>query len=304
MVKGRWVLALGGAAAAFACGPDASTVPFLRDDHCPVGGCVDASAQGDAATIAIPDEPLEDWDTTDEGPLSGIFAVQTIVSARVAVKIELRQLLRLRIVQHGTRIHEKSTLCAFKLPDVPGVATLSIPPPLQAVLQTKSTEDEGDYLSSAAGINARYTPPPWLVVAGAKLGDPANDPLPTMMDPTNAVDDDMDGHPGVTLLANVLTCTTDQQLYVALRTTGDLSATVITGDHIEGAANIHLDESVLGYSDSCLSVASNIFIEIDRGSPLRAERVGDAEDVDHNGNVSCPEIVANAPGLFGDYWAQ
>ena len=69
------------AAAFVCCGPDASNVTALRSDHCPVGGCVDASVF-DAGPIVIAPEPLENWDTTNEGPLSGIFAVEATIEQR------------------------------------------------------------------------------------------------------------------------------------------------------------------------------------------------------------------------------
>jgi hypothetical protein len=283
------------------CGPSASNVTVLREDHCPVGGCVDASVF-DAGPIVIPPEPLENWDTTNEGPLSGIFAVEVTIDARVVVPVRLKQLLRLRIVQQGTTIHEKTTLCAFKLPVVQNVATLEIPPLLQQVIASKSTEDQGSYLSSAAVVSAAYTPPPFLVLVGANLRNPATDPLPTMSDLTNATDDDHDGNPGVTLLATVLTCTAQQNLYVALRVNGVLTGTVLTPDVITGKVNIGFDESVLGYSDPCLSTASQIHTAINPGgSPFRAERTTSADDVDGNGNVSCPELVAHVLDLFPDW---
>ncbi len=285
----------------FHCGPDASNVPALREDHCPVGGCVDASVF-DAGPIVIPPEPLENWDTTNEGPLSGIFAVEVTIDARVVVPVRLKQLLRLRIVQQGTSIHEKTTLCAFKLPSVQNVATLEIPPALQQVISSKSTEDQGNYLSSAAVVSAAYTPPPFLVVVGANLQNPATDPLPTMTNLAHASDDDHDGNPGVTLLATVLTCTATQDLFVALRVTGNLSGTVLTPDVITGKVNIGFEESVLGYSDPCLSTAAQIQTAINPGgSPFRAVRTTSADDVDGNGNVSCPELVAHATDLFPDW---
>lgn len=265
---------------------------------------MDASPWPTTLPITIPPEPLEDWDTTGAGPLSGVFAVETTITARVVVPVELRQLLRLRIVQHGTRIHQKTTLCAFRLPVVENVATLAIPPLLQALIQTKGTEEEGNFLSSDATVGAGYLPPPWLVVVGAALPNPATDPLPTLDDTTRAIDEDHDGHPGVTLFANVLTCTSPQDLYVALRTTGSLVGTVATPNVIEGKVGVFLDQSVVGYSNDCLATVSKINIQIKPGSPFRAQRVGPSEDVDGNGNVSCPEIQINAATLFGSQWAN
>lgn len=81
-----------------ACGPK-DEVRVLRDDHCPVGGCKDASTVGDGGPVVIPPEPLEPWDETGQGLLSGIFAVETTINARVGIPVETRQLFRLRIRQ-------------------------------------------------------------------------------------------------------------------------------------------------------------------------------------------------------------
>jgi len=288
------------AIAVASCGPRSDAVPILRTDHCPVGGCVDAGPTGPIGPVTIPDEPLEDWDTKDQGPLSGIFAVEATIDARVVVPVQLRQLLRLRIVQHGNRLHQKTTLCAFKLPVVENVATLEIPPPLQAVIQGKATEDEGDYL--VPGAQLKYAPPPFLVVVGAKLAKPATDRLPTKDNPTGALDEDMDGAPGVTLISKVLTCPTPQRLFVALRTTGALSGTVATGDLITGTVDVSLQQSILGWSDECLAVASTIKIDIAPKSPFHAVRTTAADDLDQNGNVSCAELLLRAPTTFGPQW--
>lgn len=297
MVRRAWMLLL------IACGPDASNVTYLRasGDHCPVGGCGADAGSADAAPVPIPNEPLEKWDTTNAGPLTGIFAVETTISARAVVLVVLHQLFRLRIVQTGAHLHQKTTLCAFQFPDVKDVAKLTIPPKLQDLLASKATEVDGNFLGNANVVGAAYTPPPFLLVAGAKLANEATDALPTSTDLTNAIDEDNDGHPGVTLLGNVLGCTAEEQLYVALRTSGALAGTVQTPDVITGKVNVKLDQSILGWSNDCLATAAKIQIHIDPGSSFRAVRVGDERDLDQNGNVSCPELVVAAPQLFPDW---
>jgi hypothetical protein len=257
--------------------------------------------------MSIPPEPLEDWTEPDPGPLSGIFAVEATITAHAGPEVKLKQLLRLRILQKGmtTFVHEKTTLCAFKLPDVPGTASLQIPPELQAVIQTKGAEEMGDYLSGSGTL--KYTPPPFLVVVGAKLANPATDPLPTQMDLTNALDEDNDGNPGVTLGAKVFTCPGDpppwEKLYVAIRTSGTLVGQVPSPDLITGKVDVKFVDSVLGYSNECLSAAAMLKIDVSPGSPFRAIRTSSDDDIDQNGNVSCAELVLRIPVLFPD-WDQ
>jgi hypothetical protein len=81
-----------------------------------------------------------------------------------------------------------------------------------------------------------------------------------------------------------------------------LSGKVVTPDRIDGKADVTLDESVVGMSDDCLTSAAQIKILVQPGSTIKAVRVGDAEDLDHNGNVSCPELAIGAEKLFGSFW--
>lgn len=301
----RVALVLLAAGLVASCGPK-DDVPVLRDDHCPLEGCSDASTSSDGGPVVIPPEPLEPWDTAGQGPLSGIFAVETTINARVGIPVETRQIFRLRILQKGKSLQQKTTLCAFKLPKVEGLATLIIPPELQALMATKHVESSGEFLTSESLIGAGYAPPPSLLVVGAKLADPAQGKLPTKDDLSTAFDEDQDGNPGVTLLASVVTCGENklEKLFVALRTGVKLSGKVITPDRIDGKAEVDLDQSVIGFSNDCLTTAAQINILVEPGSPFRALRVGDAEDVDDNGNVSCPEIGVNAGKLFGAYWNE
>lgn len=283
-----------------ACGPSGSLTP-LRSDHSCLD-CPDASVI-EAGPMSIPNEPLENWDTTNAGPVTGIFAVEAVITAHAGPTVTLRQLLRLRIVQQENKVHEKTTLCAFKLPEVPGTATLQIPPALQAVIQTKGAEEEGNFLQGSGTL--KYAPPPFLVVVGASLVNPATDPLPTMMDTSRALDEDMDGNPGVTLGAKVFTCPGDpppwESLYVALRTSGTLMGSVPTPDLITGKVDVKFADSVLGYSNECLSAAAMLKIDVEPGSPFKAIRTTSDDDIDQNGNVSCPEIVLRAPVTFPDW---
>jgi hypothetical protein len=313
MVRGA--IAFVAASLLAACGPKSEDVPLVRSDHCPVGGCSDAGADTDAGPLVIPPEPLEPWDTAGSGPLTGIFAVETRISARVVIPVETRQIFRLRIVQDGKHIRQKTTLCAFKLPIVPDTAALKIPPELQALMQTKTIENEGDYLANAGAIGGAYAPPLSQILVGANLQNPDSDPLPELDDPKTpeneaetAIDEDKDGNPGVSLLASIVTCGSVgevyKKLFVALRTKVELTGNVLTADEIQGKADVDLDQSVVGYDDECLATAAQINILIEPGSPFTAKRVGSAEDIDKNENVSCPELAAEAVQLFGDYWAD
>jgi hypothetical protein len=291
------------------CGPAASSDPIERDasSACLPGVCLEASTPPMNTDGGAGNAPLEKWPDSNAGPLSGIFAMQGVVTATVVGKpVSLRLLFRLRLLQTSgtTHIQQSNTLCAFKLPSVAGVATLTIPPALQTIIQENSVVvSEGNFLSNA-GASQTYTPPPFFLLLGAKLKNPMTDPLPSMTDLTGQWDEDHDGHPGVTIDATVFTCTATQQLYVALRTGGSLTGTVTGVDTIDGTMDIFEAESVLGYSNMCLSAAAEINPKLSPSSPFHAERLADESELHMKGNVSCADIISEAPMLFGSAWAD
>jgi hypothetical protein len=292
-----------GIALVFSCGPDAGNYPILRDDPC-LECEPDVAPEPDLllGEVGIPDVPLEDWDTTGAGPLTGIFAVEAIVLAKVVIDVETRQLFRLRILQTGTYIRQTVTMCELSLPSVAGIADLIITPQLREVMRRKVVEAEGDYLSSADPVGADYLPDPVVVVVGAELDDPGADDLPTPDDLSTAVDEDDDGFPGITVEADVVVCDGREQLYAALRTVSQLEGVVEDINTITGTVTPELDVAVLDYSDPCLAVAANLPIEMLEGSTFRAVRLSVEHDIDENGNVSCAEVSLSAEELFGEYW--
>jgi hypothetical protein len=291
---------------AAACGPSASNDASERSSHaCLPGLCLEASAPPTTGDAGFVNEPLEPWPDESAGPLSGVYSMLGVVNATVAsIPVSLQLLFRLRILQtfNTTTVKQSNTLCALKLPSVKGVATLTIGPLLQGIIQQESDiVSEGTFLSTE-GTTQKYNPPPFLVVLGAKLKHPTTDPLPTMMNLTGEWDEDHDGHPGVTVGASVFTCTTTQELYVAIRTMGTLSGTFKRTDAIDGTMAVTESESVLGYSNSCLSAAAGIDPMLSPTTPFHAQRLADETELDTTGNVSCSDIVAKAPALYGSVW--
>lgn len=293
--------------ATLSCGPNPDDVPFVRTTKTANDAQeeVQTDVVEDLGDVGIPDVPVEDWGEGEGGPLTGIFAVEVIISANVVIDVETRQLYRLRIHQEGTLLRQRTTLCRLSLPVVEGVAELTIPPATEAVIRTKADEREGDYLSRAEPLaGADYLPEAGTIVVGASLTDPETDPLPTPQDLTTASDEDDDGQPGVTVAATALVCEEQEELYVALRVAAPLVGTVEDENTITGTVSPELEQSVLGYSDACLAAAAQLPIEIRDGSSFRAVRMETATDLDRNGNMSCEEIVLAAPSLFGEYWTD
>lgn len=292
-----------------ACGPNADAYAYLREAGCehpcePDAGRDAGSDAGDGGPPVIESEPLEDWDTTGAGELSGLFAVEVVIPAHAVIDLESRQIYRLRILQQGADARLRITPCVFALPSIPSVATLSLPPRLDDVLHTLAVDQQGAFLSAADPLHATITTPRATILLGAMLADPSMDPLPTMMMPAGELDQDMDGQPGVTIDADTVLCRNPEHIYAALRATVAMSATIDDLDRFSGTVDPTLDQSVLGVSNRCLNAAASLQIMLVPGAHFTAIRVGAAQDIDGNGNVSCGELAWYAAPLFGDFWAM
>lgn len=287
-----------------ACGPSPGDLDPVRTERCqPL--CDDAATDApdnldadiDAGPV-IPDEPLEDWDVEGAGPLTGIFAMRIAVNVKVVVDLVAVQDYRLRIVQRGREIRMKAEPCSVGLPNIPNVAELVLPDALDALLKTKVTEEEGTFLSMDDPLGATFAPPRVLVLLGADLDEPFDDPLPTAEMLERAIDEDEDGNPGVTIAADTVLCRQPEEAYVTVRLIADVGGTIADLDQFGGTVEASIEPTFLGFSDDCLEAAASLVIEPQPGSRFDAYRMGDAEDLDGNGNVSCPEITWLAPTIF------
>jgi hypothetical protein len=308
------------AASLVACGPSRDGYAYVRLDHCPAG--IDAGPEAicdgrdasidvgidtgptDGGPPIVPDEPLEDWDETGAGPLTGIYAVEVQVLANVVVNLETRQLYRVRMLQHGTSVRVRLQACVIDLASIRGLADLHFTHDAEDAIRGHIIELEGNYLSAADPIGATFAPPRTFVTIGADLAMPDTDALPTMADPTLALDEDADGNPGVTIDATAVVCDEPEQVFAAFRASIALSGVVNDVASFDGTVDPSVEQSVLGYTDPCLSVAASLVVTIRPGSMFHARRVGAAEDLDGNGNVSCPEVAWAGGPLFGDYWIR
>ncbi len=291
------------------CGPSSDGYAFVREEHCPpdCDASTDAghdAGRSDAGPPDVPDEPLEDWDLTDAGPLTGIYALEVAVLANVVVDLETRQLYRVRMLQHGTSVRVRLQACVIDLASIRGLADLHFTPAAEGAIRRHVIDLEGDYLTAADPIGATFRPPRTFVTIGADLAMPDTDPLPTMADAALALDEDADGNPGVTIDATAVVCPSPEQVFAAFRASIALSGVVSDLEAFDGTVDPSIEQSVLGYTNDCLRVAANLVVTIRPGSAFHAHRVGAAQDLDGNGNISCPEVAWAGASLFGDYWAR
>jgi hypothetical protein len=272
---------------------------------------------GEPAEVCAPVADEGPWDSENKGALTGYFAVEAIIKAKVIIAtIETRQYLLLRLEQDGTRVRQKVTVCELRLPSFEGLVELKIPPPAQALIQSKAQVVEGEFLS-ADEVGATYSTGPQLVLVGAELaGDPMTSALPTDESPacpaegeSCTTDEDCDGFPGITMAADVLLCDDGvEQLYIALRTIVDLDGEVGPGfNSLEGTVSPALEWSVLGYSNDCLEVAKAINLEIIDDTPFKAIRVDGRNgfeiniDDDGDGEIRCSDLSAALKNELADW---
>jgi hypothetical protein len=234
--------------------------------------------------------------------LTGSFAVQATIKAEAIIPVDTVQYFLSTFVQNGTHLEVQTRTCDIQLPSVPGVAEVIIPAKLQAVFREMVYESEGEFLNST-DLGASYAPPLQVVVLGAELDDPVNDPLPTEENLGTAIDQDNDGNPGVTVEANVALCSGQQELYVALRTGVLLDGVVEDSNTIAGEMDATLEQEVLGISDRCLNASSGIEIKVLPGSSFRALRIDGANgtlnlDSNGNGEIDCQELGNGITAVF------
>jgi len=85
---------------------------------------------------------------------------------------------------------------------------------------------------------------PYLEVRGAVLDDPAVDPLPTEPDDPRVIDQDSDGHPGMTVRVTVLGIV-EGETYVVQRVTYHMTGRLVAPDRIEGRIDWTDEQTVL-----------------------------------------------------------
>lgn len=235
----------------------------------------------------------------------------------------------------GGAVTSDVTVCGVTLPTVTGSAGECNPDPtmnlevsleLGMALRTAlPTIALPELSSSLSGTTFDASPLP--VVLGANLATPATDPLPTWNamtagcdsatteDPMTCVDmfslvedTEMDGRPGVTLVAmsGDEAMTLRGSAFVVFRAVPQLSGTVRSSRCVEGSAAATLEYSIVG-SDVILaapprlataSVISNIppieILPSSRFKMLRADGEGDHNfDTNGDGDVSCAEILGH-----------
>lgn len=174
---------------------------------------------------------------TDTAPidLSGTWAeVETysgFLSSPLFERIPgvLTAILRVEIVQVGCTLVLTNHYCTLRIESGVPIGEIEVPAAFLASLHGE--ERKATLVGTGEGV--RFVQPWHTQVNGARLVHPETEPLPTRPGDPRVVDEDGDGHPGVTLLAR-LPGVIEVELYLVLRLRYRLAGTVVSPDRIEG----------------------------------------------------------------------
>ncbi len=262
--------------------------------HDPVWTTPDWGEPADGADVVAAHDsgaPLDVWDTAAAGEFTGWYDLRAQINVKAAgLPFETTQRLLLRVVQQGDTLRQHITLCGLQLPGLEGIAQLSVPGSLSALLLAEAKEETGPFLAKD-----RWSPPTLRVVLGAELSA-EDDPLPTQAgpvceevpEPPCTTDPDGDGEPGVPIVADIVVCDDNPQtLHIALRMVVTLDGTVAPGGAtVVGPLTAILEFAVTGMSDPCLEVAEALILEPGADSSFQAERLS----ADPNQTLSCADL--------------
>jgi hypothetical protein len=155
----------------------------------------------------------------------------------------LAVILRVEIVQVGCTLVLTNHYCTFRIESGVPIGEIEVPAAFLASLH--GAERKATLVGTGEGV--RFVQPWHTQVNGARLAHPETEPLPTRPDDPRVIDEDGDGHPGVTLLAR-LPGVIEVALYLVLRLRYRLAGTVVSPDRIEGLIEWSGDLVLLGAS--------------------------------------------------------
>jgi hypothetical protein len=183
------------------------------------------------------------------------------------------------VVQEDTTLIMQDRYCFTVIDDETTLVSTVIPQTFMAALQPSPRTAT---LSERDG-EIQFVQEPYTEVRGAHLGN-VNDALPTEPNDPRVVDQDADGHPGMTVSVNILGII-GGETYVVQRVRYALQGTLVTLNRIEGtiawsdeqsvleATNALLKANTIGYPDP--DPSRHIFIMLRLEGPLTCEWLGE-----------------------------
>jgi hypothetical protein len=208
-------------------------------------------------------------------PFVGDVALTTIVTALVDVE------------QAGTSLLLRDVYCFIDVQMDPPVVESRVPErfmqSLRPAPRTAELEPTGD--------GWRFVQSPRVEVRGANLADPDSDSLPTDAFDSRVVDQDGDGHPGLTIPVTVAGVVAGDT-YVVQRLRTALSGRVVDPDTIVGSIDWVSEQNVLAASDALLTMSYTYRLHPDAARHVFVMRRVDL-------NWTCQTTRERLPSLLG-----
>jgi len=190
--------------------------------------------------------------------LSGVWVFAQVIGDTVSLPFigerarSTVNTLRTVIIQDGESLTALERSCSTRVDYGTNLVQTTIPPEF---LESMGVHERSGSVSwgqrnGTAVVEIVF---PWDVqVAGAALDDLENDPLPAKPDDPRVVDQDEDGHPGVTVHVSIFGLMKGD-IYVAQRNRTRLVGTLVAPDTIRGTIEWTAEQTVLGASASWLT---------------------------------------------------
>jgi hypothetical protein len=194
-------------------------------------------------------------------------------------------IMRWVVTQNGGTLAIQQELCTLLLISDSELAATIVP---DAFIASVPLMDKTGSVE-ALGASFRFTMDLTPELFGVDLVDPLNDLLPTTADDPRVIDQDGDGHPGMTVF---ITGMMDGAAYVVQRNLRTLDGTFVSDDRIEGLVDWNQEQNVIDSDNEILAAnpPSSITDPDPEKSPFVAVRI--PEDWD------CASLLARQDELF------
>jgi hypothetical protein len=307
-----------GVAWAGGCGSDKSesspdaALPNTPDTALPVPGLDTGTAEdGASAEAAQPQEagtPTVSYCTSKPAlptvtTVSGTWVIRALATQVVQAPILANPLhpktlfyMAVKLTQSGSEVVADGHYCDRSEIDEPGSLITVVMPDKWAHTE-KPVRRSGSLVVGADGTPVLSFPP--LVELAGAVADATTDQLPTDIDDPRVIDEDNDGHRGITIN---LTGTLNGSLYSVQRQTTAITAIPVAADRFEGLLDFTSEQKVLDSSNELITKLYGQAVAYPDptrcSSTFAMVKVAGDSGVDAGDAVSCEWVRKNESVLF------
>jgi hypothetical protein len=229
----------------------------------------------------------------DSLPGDGVFAKQLIFANKstaagltITTKTERLQIVTLSRV--NGRLELKTKTCGLKSVSSGG-SELSFPAAFVNSIPDSSYPMEIE----SSGGKTTIKSPKLVEIFGARLSDAASEALPKSKADSRVIDQDKDGHPGmsVNLKVGIGPFSAAGQVYIVQRAAWREIATTVSNDVLSGSLEVSLDQETLGSDSPILGSVSTKVEALPSLSSFALKRLPEG--------ASCETVLKESQRLFG-----